>query len=181
MMDDKIKFLNDFILQIERCNEKDWDLIETKALNSYGDSVRSTAIQLQYDKNIEFSVRKQTLITTLINEISNVRMENEKITLRQSTINIDNHNVNNNNNTNNVSVNVSLNETLDSLQQLDENIINKEVYKELEEKLLSIEGIKALSDDNKTASKAGQALKYVADKGPEILKIVLPYIVSALN
>ncbi|KNZ40610.1 hypothetical protein [Acetobacterium bakii] len=95
----------------------------------------------------------------------------------------------NNNNTNKstaissslASVNLTINQTLESINQLPEEIIDDEGRQKLEEMLLIIEGMKSKKDKSGIKSKVGNVIKFIADKGVDVFIAVAPFLLQAAN
>ena len=96
----------------------------------------------------------------------------------QNQINPANINISNqNNNTVNASINqnITIKSTIEDINKIPDNILNKKIKEELEEILYSIELLKDKEKD-KTKEKIFKVLKYIIDKGFEVGIAILPYL-----
>ena len=96
----------------------------------------------------------------------------------QNQTNQQNININNqNNNTANASINqnITIKSTIEDINKIPDNILDKKIKEELEEILYSIELLKDKEKD-KTKEKVFKVLKYIIDKGFEVGIAILPYL-----
>lgn len=121
----------------------------------------------------------------LINYRANLKREDdirsaelEMLRLKQSILNINNTNNNEALSTAkaSVAVTVTIKQTLESINNLPENVLSKEEKESLEEKVASLELLTKSGDKEKASKKLGGILKYVADKGIEVGIALLPYL-----
>ena len=98
--------------------------------------------------------------------------------MQQNQTNSQNININNqNNNTANASINqnITIKSTIEDINKIPDNILDKEAKEDLEEILYSIEALKDKEKD-KAKEKIFKALKYIIDKGFEVGIAILPYL-----
>lgn len=121
----------------------------------------------------------------LINYRANLKREDdirsaelEMLRLKQSILNINNTNNNEALSTAeaSVAVTVTIKQTLESINNLPDDILSKEDKESLEEKVASLELLTKSGDKEKASKKLGSILKYVADKGIEVGIALLPYL-----
>ena len=96
----------------------------------------------------------------------------------QNKTNPANININNqNNNTANASINqnITIKSTIEDINKIPDNILDKEAKEYLEEILYSIETLKEKNKD-KAKEKVFKVLKYIIDKGFEVGIAILPYL-----
>ena len=96
----------------------------------------------------------------------------------QNQTNQQNININNqNNNTANASINqnITIKSTIEDINKISDNILDKEAKEYLEEILYSIEALKEKNKD-KAKEKVFKVLKYIIDKGFEVGIAILPYL-----
>ena len=102
----------------------------------------------------------------------------DEYNMQQNQTNSQNININNqNNNTANASINqnITIESTIEDINKIPDNILDKEAKEDLEEILYSIEALKD-KDKYKAKEKIFKALKYIIDKGFEVGIAILPYL-----
>lgn len=102
----------------------------------------------------------------------------DEYNMQQNQTNSQNININNqNNNTANASINqnITIKSTIEDINKIPDNILDKEAKEDLEEILYSIEALKDKEKD-KAKEKIFKALKYIIDKGFEVGIAILPYL-----
>lgn len=106
----------------------------------------------------------------LIDEYNTQKKQNQT---NQQNININNQN----NNTSNASINqnITIKSTIEDINKIPDNILDKEAKEYLEEILYSIETLKEENKD-KAKEKVFKVLKYIIDKGFEVGIAILPYL-----
>lgn len=115
----------------------------------------------------------------LINHMDNIS-SNNNFTQEKSEKNIVITNTNYNTSSSNAYsyLNLSIDEFLASIHN---TILTKEERNELEDKLSALELSLRNNNKEKSSEKAGNVLKYIADKGIDAIIAVLPYILTMLN
>lgn len=102
----------------------------------------------------------------------------DEYNMQQNQTNSQNININNqNNNTANASINqnITIKSTIEDINKIPDNILDKEAKGYLEGILYSIEALK-YKDKDKSKEKIFKALKYIIDKGFEVGIAILPYL-----
>lgn len=102
----------------------------------------------------------------------------DEYNMQQNQTNSQNININNqNNNTANASINqnITIKSTIEDINKIPDNILDKEAKEDLEEILYSIEALKDKEKD-KAKEKIFKALKYIIDKSFEVGIAILPYL-----
>lgn len=79
------------------------------------------------------------------------------------------------------SVEISITNVIDEIEKMEEEKISPEDKKLLQEYIYSLEGIKNTKNKSKFWDKSKEVLKFLIDKGIDVAKIILPYILSGLN
>jgi hypothetical protein len=127
----------------------------------------------------------EILKAKLINYMDNLEQEDknradelEKLRLQQSifSINNNNHNQATAKASSETSVVITIEQTTEMIQKLPDDVLSQEDKDELEEKLAAVEVARNGKDKEKLASKVGNVLKYITDKGVEVGIAVLPYL-----
>lgn len=90
-------------------------------------------------------------------------------------INIYNNPVNNNTANASINQNITIKSTIEDINKIPDNILEKEDKEYLEEILYSIEALKDKEKD-KAKEKIFKVLKYIIDKGFEVGIVILPYL-----
>ena len=105
------------------------------------------------------------------------KKNNSDINLKSNneSINIYNNPVNNNIANALISQNITIKSTIEDINKIPENILDKEAKEYLEEILYSIETLKEENKD-KAKEKVFKVLKYIIDKGFEVVIAILPYL-----
>ncbi|CCY76454.1 hypothetical protein [Brachyspira aalborgi] len=91
------------------------------------------------------------------------------------SINIYNNPINNNTANASINQNITIKSTIEDINKIPENILDKETKEYLEEILYSIETLKEKNKD-KAKEKVFKVLKYIIDKGFEVGIAILPYL-----
>ena len=91
------------------------------------------------------------------------------------SINIYNNPINNNTANASINQNITIKSTIEDINKIPENILDKEAKEYLEEILYSIETLKEENKD-KAKEKVFKVLKYIIDKGFEVGIAILPYL-----
>lgn len=91
------------------------------------------------------------------------------------SINIYNNPINNNTANASINQNITIKSTIEDINKIPENILDKETKEYLEEILYSIETLKEKNKD-KAKEKVFKVLKYIIDKGFKVGIAILPYL-----
>ena len=78
-------------------------------------------------------------------------------------------------------ITLSLDQTFMLINQIPDEILSTQEKEILEDKLSSVAVLQSKNDKEKLSSKIGAILKFIADKGFDVLIAVLPYLTSILK
>lgn len=78
-------------------------------------------------------------------------------------------------------VTISISNTIEAINQLPHDVINKEEKEKLKDDLYTLEGIKTTKNKSEFWEKAKPVLTFLADKGADAMLVAAPYIIKALQ
>lgn len=190
---DKMSILNSYIEKcdenIERKDPPKSEILMEEVIGVFEAEIPDIKSQLTMygwgESSVNYPKDLAVIKAILMNYRANLKREDdirsaelEMLRLKQSILNINNTNNNEALSTAeaSVAVTVTIKQTLESINNLPDDILSKEDKESLEEKVASLELLTKSGDKEKASKKLGSILKYVADKGIEVGIALLPYL-----
>lgn len=187
----KIETLNEYIEECDNFiedndpfhDEERFDLFR-KIQAVYGEEIPGFNIGLNFYEN-DYSDGVTTIFGSdiekikakLINYKDNLEIEKEKRELELAKLKQGNINVSANAcNSNNININISLEQTIENIKQIPDDIMTKSEKEDLEDKLSGIDVAVKSGKKEKAKEKIYGVLKFLVDKGVDVLVVLLPYL-----
>ena len=147
-----------------------------ESIGLYRFAQNSEAILVElFDKFTEDDKRKIKKKVIEIRERNKKNNSDINSKSNNESINIYNNPINNNTANASINQNITIKSTIEDINKIPENILDKETKEYLEEILYSIETLKEKNKD-KAKEKVFKVLKYIIDKGFEVGIAILPYL-----
>lgn len=135
---------------------------------------------------VDFISDIKLLKQKLINYAANIKLEQDRMSyelelakLKQPNLSATAEAIAEQSITNNIEI--SITNIIDQINKIEDEKISPEDKRILQEYIYSLEGIKSTKNKSKFWDKSKEVLKFLIDKGIDIAKIILPYILSGLN
>lgn len=189
-MENKIDFIDSYIASCEKIyNEIEAEGLINDIVGVFSSEIPNLKENLTYYGYFIEGVGSQNYVadcvllkSKLLNYKFNLEREDkirddelEKLKLEKSiSINNTNQNYNTSNSTSSSEVSISFAQVIENLSTLPNNLLDEKEKEELLSQLATIESNK--DDKSKFSEKVSKILKFIADKGFDVIVTVLPYL-----